>query len=600
MSHLVPRVARTSPLLLLLIAAGAAHAAPPTRIAYTVSVDDPAAKRLHVRVRAEGVSDPEIDFALPAWSPGWYVLNDAARNVGQVRAEGAGGAPLTVTAAGPRRWKVNAAGQKDVVFEYDVAARDTGHGFFDPYVDPRHAFVPGPTTLVYVVGATHAPCAIRYDVPDGWAAVSGNAPVPDDPLAFTAPDYDTLADHPADLGHFERYAKTIAGVPIEVTAVGSRPGETARLAERLFRIAEAGIRIFGAAPFPRYVFQLRFADSDGFMGGLEHLNATVIRYPTRSAARPTLSDLRLAAHEFVHAWIVKRIRPEKLGPFDYSGPVRVKDLWLCEGVTDYYSPRLVAAAGVGDFDFWRGYVAEQCTVLQNNPARRTVTLEEASLKVWEAGDSEGYGGLSYYNKGFVVGWLLDVEMRRRTQNRVGLDHLMRELLRESERTGRGFADGALERAASRLTGTDLSAFFARALRSTDELDMAAAAQGAGLRLEERRRSEPHLGIAWDFAGAPAGTGRIAAVEPGSAAAEAGLQKGDVVLRIADLSQAFPDLRIGDPLALQVTRDGVTEARRLTVGRRDIVTLRLISLAEPTELQRAIRAAVSGAAPAPAP
>jgi len=46
--------------------------------------------------------------------------------------------------------------------------------------------------------------------------------------------------------------------------------------------------------------------------------------------------LSVSAHEFFHAWNVKRIRPRPLGPFDYSQMVRTPSLWISEGLTSYY------------------------------------------------------------------------------------------------------------------------------------------------------------------------------------------------------------------------------------------------------------------------
>ena len=42
------------------------------------------------------------------------------------------------------------------------------------------------------------------------------------------------------------------------------------------------------------------------------------------------NDLKLfvAAHEFFHAWNVKRLRPLPLGPFDYTQMVHTPSLWI--------------------------------------------------------------------------------------------------------------------------------------------------------------------------------------------------------------------------------------------------------------------------------
>jgi len=249
-----------------------------------------------------------------------------------------------------------------------------------------------------------------------------------------------------------------------------------------------------------------------------------------------------------------------------------------------------------DRAYWRDYHAGQITALQNNPARRRVTLEEASLKAWE-GDSEGFGGLSYYNKGLVVGLLLDIEMRRRTGNRVGLDDLMRHLLRQTERTGRGIPEGGIEAAASALAGADLTPFFDRALRSTEELPLRETLAHAGLLLRDGGKTYPFLGVTFED------EGRIGEVVPDSAAERAGLRPGDALTALDGVPVArrrggaaglLRNKRPGDAVRLTVSRAGGEDAvLTATLGSREEHAYRLEETPDPTPLQSAILAALTG-------
>lgn len=582
-------------------------AAPPARVAYTVAVADIPAKTYRVTVRAEGVTEPTVSFAIPAWTPGWYVITQAQKNISRVSAA-AGDKALPVTPVDPRTWRVEAGGAPTVTFSYDLKASDRNYGFFEPYLDEKNGFLPGPASLVYVVGGTSAPCSVTYQVPNGWKIATANDPT-DKPDTFTAPDYDTLADHPADIGAFQRYDRTIRGIPFSVVLVGTEGTGYEAWAEDVFKISDAGIRVFGSAPFPRYIYHFHVVRRSGFMAGLEHLNSTVISVPQAALRTRNGSALALTAHEFVHAWNVKRIRPAALGPFDYSREVRVKDLWWMEGVTDYYAPRLVVEAGLRGRDFWLAYMADQISSLQNNTARHEVTLEQASLDVWSGGGSDGVGGLSYYNKGLVVGFLLDLEMRRLSENKVGLDDLMKALMAEVTRTGKGLEDGAIERTASRLVGKDLSAFFERALRSKNELAYDAAVAAAGLKMSGQGTALPYLGIEWDFAAIRSNRAPIAEVERNSPAARAGLRAGDVVTAIDGLpvenifGAYFANKNPGSAVVLSVqsprpSQDGPAAAgpeRKVpvTLASRKETNFQLEEVAAPTPVQRAILASVTG-------
>lgn len=583
-----------------MLLAAAAIAAPPSRVAYTVAVADIPGKTYRVTVRAEGVTGPAVSFAIPAWTPGWYVLTDAYKYLENASATGTDGAALAVAKTDPLTWRVQTNGAKTVTFAYDLRATDTGYGFFKPYLDDRHGFVPGPAALVYVVDGKTASCAITYKVPANWKVASANAPTGGDPTTFTAPDYDTLIDQPADLGVFRRYDRMISGVPFSVVIVGAENQDVARWVENVFKISEAGIKVFGTTPFPRYIYHFRFPRSGGLGGGagLEHLNSTVISLPPASLRVP--ESLSIVAHEFVHAWNVKRIRPEKLGPFDYTKEVRVKDLWFSEGVTEYYAPRLLVEAGLQGRPFWFGYFTENIRELQNNPARWQVTLEAASLGAWE-GQSQGFGGLSYYNKGMLVGLLLDIEMRRRTANRVGLDDLMKDLMRQTEKSGKGQAEGEIERTASRLVGgADLRPFFDRALRSTNELPFAETLRAAGLDYRETVTTLPFLGIEWDFGSSRPDTLAVETVVAGGPAEAAGLQAGDRVSAVNNKSVTvlfgafFQQTKPGDSVTLTVLRGNESPKQMaVTVGKREEVSYRLRPLPSRTPAQEAILARITG-------
>nr|WP_309685843.1 PDZ domain-containing protein [Armatimonas sp.] len=571
---------------------------PAAQIAYTVQVAEVSQKRYRIQVQAEGLRRDTITFQLPAWTPGWYVLRSNEGNLSNFSARGPSQKPLRLQQTDVRTWTVTTEGASRVTFSYDVRASDTDFGFFEPYLDSEHGFVPGPATLAYIAESKESPCTITYQVPEGWKVASANTPVPGKPTTFSAPNYDALTDQPAELGKFTRIERTLGDVPVSVVIVGGDSTRYARWAESVFKIAQAGIKLLGGAPFERYIFFFHFARTESFTGGLEHLNGTVIRLDPNNLRQPDPENLAIVAHEFVHAWNVKRLRPAALGPFDYTRAVRVKDLWFAEGVTDYFAPRVLTEAGLASQRFWLGYQAEQLTQLMTNPARRRVTLEDASSKVWESQDeSQGFGGLSYYNKGLVVGLLLDIELRQKTNNKVGLEDVLKTLLAQCLKTGKGYSEGEIERVATRLAGADLSAFFNRALRSTDELPIVELLAAGGIQADESIRKNTALGATWDFS--QPSQARIASVDPSGPAAQAGLQGGDVVLSLGGqaidslLGGALTRYQPGERLPLTFWRDGAIQQGSLTLGAETEHSYRLRPLPRPTPLQARILASLSG-------
>jgi predicted metalloprotease with PDZ domain len=260
----------------------------------------------------------------------------------------------------------------------------------------------------------------------------------------------------------------------------------ARAARDLQQVVEQHRRFWGTLPYRRYVFLNLFRRGGG---GLEHLNSTLL---TSNATRTTsprgyLSWLEFVSHEYFHAMNVKRLRPVELGPFDYEHPPSTSSLWISEGLTSYFGELLVTRSGLATLDDALATLSAHIIHVQTSSGRLVQTLEQSSLDVWSGGTS-GIGRdstttISYYEKGPVVGFLLDAHIRRATDRRRSLDDVMRLAYRRYS-GARGFTAAEFQEAAAEVAGVTLAAFFRRALASTEELDYAEALDWFGLRFTE--------------------------------------------------------------------------------------------------------------------
>jgi predicted metalloprotease with PDZ domain len=128
--------------------------------------------------------------------------------------------------------------------------------------------------------------------------------------------------------------------------------------------------------------------------------------------------------------------------------------------------------------------------------------------------------------------MLDVLIRDASDNRQSLDDAMRAVYTATYKRGRGFTGsdwwGAVSRAAG---GKGFAEFYRRYVDGRDPFPYDSVLPLAGLRVTADSVREPRLGIA----SAPDSGGmRIVQVAPGSAAAEAGLQPGDVVVSLDNI------------------------------------------------------------------
>ena len=562
-------------------------------VAYTVAITNPAAATLSVTMTFTPATAESIDVCIPKWSPGWYVILNTPENITGVTAA-QDGAPLTLSHPTAAQWTLTPVPGKPVTVQYTVKTETKGLGFFHAAISENHAFIPGTTTLMYIKGEEQKPCSVLYKVPMGWMVASPNHAVPGVRNMFDAPSYDHLADHPADLGAVELAEDTIDGKTLAVTVVGAPTGTAQRWLNALSRIWNAATRAFGEAPANRYTFQLRFSDYDGFYGGLEHLDSSVIRLPRASASKTSMSDLRLCAHELIHAWMVKRIRPQGLGPFDYSTAVQTPDLWFCEGVTDYLAPKLCVSAGIMTRADYLADLSEQLTELGNNPASRSVTAEQCSLRVWEASNSQGYGGLSYYNKGYVVGLMMDLEIGNRTAGKKSLWDVIWRMLDDYRSTGKAYPLRGVDSVAATVGGQGMRQLMDSLLRSTDPIDPLPLLKGLGVSASGRKQDVPYLGLVLDTNHTPGDKAFVSFVQKGSPAEIAGIRPGMILLGAAASGMAIANANTGTTLTLRFeTEDGKAASFAVTMAPFTFSSIKLTVRPDATAEQKERLNALAG-------
>ena len=372
-------------------------------------------------------------------------------------------------------------------------------------------------------------------------------------------------------------ASTPPASPHEFVVAGAWPDfDGERLVADTKRICEAEIRFWhgdGRAPFDRYVFMLNALD-DG-RGGLEHRSSTALVAPRRdlprvapaepgkAAAKADASDgyvgvLGLVAHEYFHAWNVKRLKPREFASFDYAGENYTRLLWFFEGFTSYYDDLMVLRAGLIDAPRYLKLLATTIGAVQATPGRLVQSVADASFDAWikyyRADENTPNATISYYAKGSLVALALDLTLR--SEGAGSLDDVMRHLWRES---GGGAIDeddiaAALEAVGGRSYERELAAW----VHGTDELPLAALLQRFAVEIEAQPATlAQRLGVR---ASESALTGvKITHVLSGGAGERAGLAPGDELLavdgwRLRRLDDAARVLPAAGTTTLLVGRD----------------------------------------------
>jgi predicted metalloprotease with PDZ domain len=137
--------------------------------------------------------------------------------------------------------------------------------------------------------------------------------------------------------------------------------------------------------------------------------------------------------------------------------------------------------------------------------------------------------------------------------------------------GRGYTSEDFERAASAVAGADLSDFFERYVRGVETPPYTEVLAGVGLRLTRKPASHPYsAGLSLNGENM-----RIVSVRNGSAAEDAGLQQGDVLLSIGDKkvtgetwAEVLNGYKQNERVAIAVQRDRQTIKATVTLGQPD--------------------------------
>jgi predicted metalloprotease with PDZ domain len=506
--------------------------APISDISYEITADSSAVGRrqLGVTMSFHVAGTEPVILALPAWSPGHYVLLWFSRRVSQFSAQ-SNGVALDWRKLDFQTWEIKprSAGTVRVSFNYLADAVDRAVA----WTAPNFAFFNGTNLFLYPAGrGFNWPARVSVRTEPSWRIATGMDPAPGT-NNFTAGNYHDLTDMPFYVGRFAIDSTQIAGKWIRLAWWPAASLTTARR-DRTFawlqKFVPAQIAVFGEAPFRNYTI---FQRSDTLVngGGLEHHSSQVDEVTTSGLDAPYLPGLY--SHEFFHAWNVKRLRPADMVPYRYDDAQPTTWLWVSEGVTDYYGAVALVRGGVNDSTRFFDFIAGEIASVAGAPP---TAVSDASLGSW-INPTDGSSGL-YYPKGGLTGFLLDVMIRDASDNHTSLDHVMRRLYDATYKRGKGFTGAEWWSEVSRAAGGKSFAEFARRyVDGREPLPVDSVLRLAGLRSESDTIREPRLGISTstDSTGVA-----ISQISPTGAAAAAGARVGDKIVSIGDFTISNDD------------------------------------------------------------
>ncbi|MGA7837222.1 MAG: PDZ domain-containing protein [Ignavibacteriaceae bacterium] len=564
------------------------------KLEYFLSMSKPYTHYFEVTTKVTGLQKKYIDFLMPVWAPGSYLVRDFPKNVEFFHAYGTNGNELKFEKINKYTWRVYSNNSDEVKIKYDVYAFETS--VRTSFLDSNHGYLNGTSIFMYIDKMKDLPSTLTITPYKDWKKIStGLESEAGKNFTYHSPNYDILADSPIEIGNQDVFEFDAAGVKHYVAMYGKANYNVDTLKKYMAKIVEEETKVIGENPNKHYTFIVHNLKRGS--GGLEHLNSTTLEV-NRWIYSPNMlmRFLGTVSHEYFHLWNVKRIRPIALGPFDYQKENYTRLLWEMEGVTSYYGSLILERAGMISPEHYLGRVSGGISYVKGQPGRKVQSPAESSFDTWikqyQPNENSNNTTLSYYVSGAILGGILDLEIIDKTNGKSNYDDVLKYLYNEYyKKLGRGFTDKEYKTVVEKVAGENLDQFFNDYVYSTNDIDYNKYFGYAGLKLIDNGTDENHFGARTFNKN---GKLIVRSVEVGTSAYDGGINANDEIIAlngyrvdIDNFKKIINQFKAGDILNVTVSRDGIIKTLDVKLMAHHNYKYKLVKVDNPTEKQQMV-------------
>ena len=304
-------------------------------------------------------------------------------------------------------------------------------------------------------GLELVPLDISFLIPKGMSSFSALPLKEEDgqEIKFRARDYHHLIDCPIMISKPDTSTFMVANtkVFIESYHANGEIGFADVIKKEIQPSMEAVTSFIDSLPVDEYHFILYLRDGKEFMkvmrskevglfkkiktawsnkslmgsGALEHGNSSFYVLSDFGDTSFTSMIKRVALHEFMHIITPLNLHSEQIGNFDYVDPKMSKHLWLYEGITEYFANLILVRSGlITEREFFSDRIRNKIYRSKLYPEKK-IAFTEMSKNIFD----KKYGSHYYqvYERGALIGLLLDIEIIRLTEGRRSLKEVILEL-----------------------------------------------------------------------------------------------------------------------------------------------------------------------------
>ncbi|RDV13060.1 peptidase M61 [Pontibacter diazotrophicus] len=412
--------------------------------AYTISLDlqNVPNDKVKVVVNTPEVKENKITYIIPSVIPGSYSQKDYGRFISNFKAYDAKGKKLKAKRQGKNLFVIEKA-KKLARLEYFVD--DT----WDVEKEDNYIFQPGGTNIEansnfvinhfgfygYLEGYKMLPYTLNVQKPAHLLAATSLPVTHESPEqdVVQAPDFVRLADAPIMYSRPDTASFRTGNTTVSV-AVHSETGmvQADSIREMIKPLATALTNFFGGMPVDRYQFIMYFPKMGrsavtryGGYGALEHSYSSMYFLPEQTGDDLKSMVLDVASHEFLHILTPLNVHSEEIEYFDFKEPKLSQHLWLYEGVTEYFSHLVQLQEGLKTYE---AFQKEMIDKMRGASEYEDVSFTEMSRRIIEPEYQEMYSNV--YQKGALIGFLLDIRLKELSNGQMGLRELMLNLSKQ--------------------------------------------------------------------------------------------------------------------------------------------------------------------------
>ncbi len=510
---------------------------------------------LKVVLTVSDITSDTLNVRLSAWRPGRYELANYAKNIVHFEAEDVRKNTLNWKKTARNTWEIDSKSFSEIKITYTYYCQQLDAGAC--WIDDNLFYINPVNCLMYAENPNSGPCAISLNIDSNWN-IAWN--LEQKQGVYIAESWEKLADSPLLVAPKLTHLKySVHQTNFHIWCWNAVNLDAEKIIQDFSAFTEHQLKLFGDFPFKAFHFLCLFPDYKHYHG-VEHLESTVIVLgPTEEVSTTLYTEfLGVSSHELFHTWNVKTIRPIEMQPYNYQKENYSELGFVYEGFTTYYGDLMLFRSQTLDTDQYFDEVNTYLLRHSLTEGASNYAVSQSSFDTWVDGYVMGTPNRksSIYIEGALNAFILDLEIRKSTQNNCSLDTLMQILYQDFGKKEIGYNRKDLEKILVDITQKEWSNHFDCLIysptRLENQLNDSLAYIGCTLETHDTVSSiERFLGVKFN----PLKKGEVLTFSPNSPAAKNGISNGCVILKIDDMP--IQDFEISSSKSYSITyKDGI--------------------------------------------